>query len=157
LLPGTWLAIKTGFAGCLRLTRLFGTPNPKPSETRADDFVARYEAQQQAAEAVASVDGKHYTDHVEDVKALKREGKLEEAEALLLRLVASTEAESEVTGLGVAPWYYEQLAIVYRKLGRNSEERQILERYARQKKAPGAKPAKLDERLKALGPPPTEA
>ena len=139
------------------LTRLFGASRPQPSEANTDDFAARFEAQERAADAAASVDGKHYTEHVEAAKKLKREGKFEEAIALLLRLVAATEAESQVNELGVAPWYYEQLAVVYRKLGRNSEERQILEQFARQTKAPGAKSAKLKERLQSLDPPLTEA
>jgi len=75
------------------------------------------------------VDGKHFTKHVDTVKALKREGRLEEAEELLLRLAAATEAENQVNGFGVAPWYYEQLAIVYRKQENYSKEVAILERY----------------------------
>ena len=71
---------------------------------------------------------KHYTKYVDNVKRLKRSGKLEEAEELLLRCVEATEAESMREGLGVAPWYYEQLAIIYRKRKDVAAEVAILER-----------------------------
>ena len=86
-------------------------------------------------------------DLVNAVKAAKREGSIAEAVALLKREVVRQEAESRLSGLGVAPWYYEQLAIIYRKHGLRGEEREILERYERQIKAPGVGPARLAERL----------
>jgi len=45
-----------------------------------------------------------------------------------LRRVERQEAESAQNGYGVAPWYYEQLAIVYRKQDRDLDELAILER-----------------------------
>lgn len=60
------------------------------------------------------------------------------------------EAEREGGGRGVAPWYYEQLAIVYRKMKRPADELAVLERYESQPKAPGAGPAKLAKRLAKL-------
>ena len=94
------------------------------------------------------VDGKHFTEHVDTVKRLKRDGRLDEAEELLLRLVAATEKEAGVDGHGVAPWYYEQVAIVRAKRGDVEGELEILQRYARQQHAPGAKPEKLLLRLR---------
>ena len=70
-----------------------------------------------------------------------------EAERLLLELVEATESENEIERLGVAPWYYEQLAISYRKRGDIRSEVQILERFARQKQAPGVMPPTLLNRL----------
>ena len=69
--------------------------------------------------------------------------------ALLLHLVNATETESKAagSGWGVAPWYYEQLAILYRKEKRFADEVAILERYVSQPKAPGAGPSKLTARL----------
>ncbi len=93
------------------------------------------------------VDGKHYTEHVETVKQLKRDGNYHDAATLLLRLVDATESEDAVERFGVAPWYYEQLAIIYRKQGEPDSERTVLRRFARQRHAPGAKPAKLMKRL----------
>jgi hypothetical protein len=93
------------------------------------------------------VRGRHYTDYVEDVKSLRRNSQDEFAEHLLLELVNATEDESHARGTGVAPWYYEQLAIIYRKRKDPAAEVAILERYARQPSAPGARAAKLAERL----------
>jgi hypothetical protein len=137
-------------------SRLFKAPKYRSLEPPKKHFITRHEVQKSVAETVASVDGKHYTDYVEAVKSLKKEGKLDEAITLLLRLVAATEAESAVTGLGVAPWYYEQLAIIYHKQVLPLEERAILERYAGQPKAPGAMPAKLAKWLQSLKEPRSE-
>lgn len=110
---------------------------------------AEFEPTQPAMEAAGRVDGDHYTDLVESVKQLKREKRHEEAIPLLLRLVEATEEEAKAAGggWGVAPWYYEQLAILYRKERRYADEVAILERYQAQPKAPGAGPGKLAERL----------
>ena len=52
---------------------------------------------------------------VEKGKQLKRDHSYEQAEALLLEEVARQEAAARTTGRGVAPWYYEQLAVIYSK------------------------------------------
>lgn len=96
------------------------------------------------------VDGRHYTEYVETVNQLKREDRYEDAIALLLRLVDATEEESATERVGVAPWYYEQLAIMYRKQGEREAEVAILQRFAQQEHAPGQKPAKLMLRLEGL-------
>jgi len=75
------------------------------------------------------VDGKHYTEYVELVKQLKRQGKLDRAEALLLRLITAVEEEAEAENWIVAPWYYEQLAIIYRKQKDETKELEILKRF----------------------------
>ncbi|MDD5748529.1 MAG: hypothetical protein PHP64_05740, partial [Actinomycetota bacterium] len=85
--------------------------------------------------------GKHYTEYVEDIKRLKREGSKDTVESLLLMLVDATEEEDRYEKMGVAPWFYHELAILYRKEGRYSDEVDILERYERQRKAPGVMPA----------------
>lgn len=96
-----------------------------------------------------SQEGGHYTEYVEHVKQLKAEDRNDEAIELLLRLVNETEKEAKAHGKewGVAPWYYEQLAVIYRKEKRYNDEVQILERYEGQPKAPGAGPGKLAEQL----------
>lgn len=98
---------------------------------------------------VGSQDGRHYTDSVETVKRLKREGRHEDAINVLLQAIESTEKESDFAGegWGVAPWYYEQLAIIYRREKEYQKEVEILERYAAQPKSPGVGPQKLAERL----------
>ena len=77
--------------------------------------------------------GRHYTTYVEEVKQLKRENKLIEAEKLLLTLIYFVEQEGIYTDWGLAPWYYEQLAIIYRKQLRYQDEISILERYCQWK------------------------
>ena len=77
------------------------------------------------------VDGKHYSAFVEEVQDLKRNGEFGKAEALLLRLVQATEEEAKVEHWWSASWYYEQLAIIYRKQKAYSNEVSILKRFAR--------------------------
>lgn len=93
------------------------------------------------------VDGRHFSAWVDEVKRLRRDGQVDGAEGLLLQLVAATEAEAYAASHGVAPWYYEQLAILYRKQDRIADEVAILERFSREPHAPGVKPPKLLERL----------
>ena len=66
----------------------------------------------------------------------------------MFELIDATEEEARSRGMGVAPWFYEQLAIIYRKRRDFVAEVAILERYALQSPAPGAGPTKLAERLK---------
>ncbi|MGQ0669703.1 MAG: HIRAN domain-containing protein [Actinomycetota bacterium] len=99
-----------------------------------------------------TIDGRHYTAYVEEVRRLRREGNDEEAERLLLRLVDAVEAEARAEGWGVAPWYYEQLAIIYRKRKDHEAEVAILERYAAQPHAPGASPPRSRSAWRKPGP-----
>jgi hypothetical protein len=95
-----------------------------------------------------SYQGKHYTEHIERVRALKRAEKLDEAERLLLALLDVVETENAVKQFGVAPWYYEQLAIVYHKRNDYAAEVAILERCQEQPHSRGA-PAFADRLEKA--------
>lgn len=142
---------------------LFGTSSKPVS---ADDG-AGSSKQTAPSQPLGHVDGGHYAESVEKIEQLKRDGKYEEAKELLLKCVEATEGESrasnsnsardqdfqwlgkgrKVSGFGVAPWYYEQLAIIYRKSGQYASEVEILERYEKQKKAPGSGPRKLAQRL----------
>lgn len=72
-----------------------------------------------------------YLGCVETVKQLKREGRLEEAAALLVQACADVEAECLAMGPGwaAAPWYFEQLGIVHRKMGRYDLSDQVIARY----------------------------
>ena len=81
------------------------------------------------------VNGRHYTDLVEPIKQLKREDKLDKAIILLEAAIEATEREAAVAGRGwgVAPWYYEQLAMIYRWQGKPEKEKEILERHERRK------------------------
>jgi hypothetical protein len=95
-------------------------------------------------------EGRHFTEWVDTVSQLKRDGQLEGALDLLEHLMEATEAEATANNWGVATWYYEQAAIVHSKRGDRAAEMAVLERFARQPKAPGVKPAKLAERLARL-------
>ncbi len=96
------------------------------------------------------VDGRHYSAYVVEVRHLKRVGDFDGAKELLLRLVDASEAEAEGGGWWVDPWYYEHLAIIYRKKKQPADELAILERYERQAKALGAVPERLAKRLAGL-------
>jgi len=93
------------------------------------------------------VRGKHYTAYISEVEALKREGRLAEAERLLLELINAVEDEARAQGPGwaIAPWYYRQLAIIYHKLKNYAAEINILERYI---KLTGLKEGEFADRLK---------
>lgn len=84
---------------------------------------------------------------VERVKALKRSGDYNEALEALSSEIEIQEKDIAAGLGGVAPWYYEQAAIVYRKLEQFDDEIAVLERFARQQHAPGASPPKLLQRL----------
>lgn len=91
--------------------------------------------------------GRHYTSYVEEVKALKRSGDTAAAARLMLALVDAVEAEGRAKREGVAPWYYEELAKLYRERKDYPAEVAILERFEHQRHAPGVKPMRLLERL----------
>ncbi|MGQ0552995.1 MAG: hypothetical protein ACT4PU_07220 [Planctomycetota bacterium] len=83
---------------------------------------------------VGLLHGRHYTESIERVMALKRSGMLNEARLLLTEMVAACEEEAAAMTARrgpwkLAPWYYEQLAIVNRKLKLHDEECAVLERY----------------------------
>jgi hypothetical protein len=92
-------------------------------------------------------DGRHFTTYVRDFEILKKNGNFTELENLLVELVNATEADDAVKGIGIAPAYYNELAILYRKQKEYDKEVAILERFAKQKHAPGVMPAKLLDRL----------
>ncbi len=92
----------------------------------------------------------HYTAYVDDVKQLMRRPRLMDAETLLFALVDAVEQESRRENHGVAPWYYEQLAIVKKKRGDFDGELKVLERFAAQRHAPGARVPKLLARLEQV-------
>jgi hypothetical protein len=84
---------------------------------------------------------------VNQVRQLKRESRFEEAVAILISQMDLWEKDSAAGLGGVAPWYYEQAAICYRKLQRFDDEIAVLERFAAQEHAPGLSPPELLRRL----------
>jgi hypothetical protein len=91
--------------------------------------------------------GRHTSTYVEEIKDLLRDDRDAEAEALLLQLLDVIEDESEATGFGVAPWFYERLAMIYSKRRDYASEVEVLERFSHQRHAVGVGPPKLLKRL----------
>lgn len=145
------------------IKKIFSRPQEKVNANPISEFNERMAGITKSG----SVDDGHYTDSTEKIRQLKKDGKNREAIELLIKCVDATENESvkanskpvhnekfaflgegrSNNGWGVAPWYYEQLAILYRKEKQYQKEVEILERYEQQPKAPGVGPKKLAERL----------
>jgi hypothetical protein len=122
----------------------------RESDTRNDAAQAELRKRPPTREVTvetAKLDGRLYSEYGEELQAHLGAGRDAEAEALLLKLLDVIEDESEATGNGVAPWYYERLAILYAKRRDHESEVEVLERFARQRHAPGATPPKLLQRL----------
>ena len=79
----------------------------------------------------------------EIVKDHKRNGRYDEALVILDGCMRVEEAHRG----GVAPWYYEQAAVIHRKRRDRDAELAVLRRFGAQQHAPGATPPKLLERL----------
>lgn len=92
--------------------------------------------------------GRHYTTYVWDYEQLKKEGRLEEEEILLLGLVEAIEKAASLPDQIVPPAYYEDLAIIYRKRKEYIKEVHILQRYIAFRPKDGPKAPRLIERLK---------
>ena len=75
-------------------------------------------------------EGRHYTEWIEEVKSLKREERFEECLVLLFGLIEATENEAKEQGWSYgAPGYYEDAAIIFRKLKRYEDEIEVLKRW----------------------------
>lgn len=85
--------------------------------------------QQSQQERPGEYQGRHYTTYIDEIKSLKQSKQYNQLETLLRGLVAATEAEAHTMQTLAAPHYYEELAILYRKLQRDDAELWILERY----------------------------
>lgn len=84
---------------------------------------------------------------METVKGLKRQGRQDELERLLLELIDAVEAEERRKNWGIAPWYYEEAAKLHRKQKKFSREVEVLERYVREQQGRGSVKTVLAERL----------
>ena len=101
-------------------------------------------------EALGQVHDLPLWEGLELVKELQRHGRMDDALMLGLTLLERIEADPESQNYGVAPAYYERVAVILRKLGRRKEEIAILERFAKQKQAPATNPNQLIQRLEKL-------
>jgi hypothetical protein len=75
------------------------------------------------------VDGRHYTEWVDAVRDLRRDGDDAAAPKLLDKLMRATSQETAATGLPPAPWYFEQAAIIHRKAQDPDGEVAVLKRF----------------------------
>jgi hypothetical protein len=91
--------------------------------------------------------GRHFTTYVNEVKGMIREGRVEEAERALLALVDATEEEAQVKGWGVASWYYERLASIYRRRRDYASEVAILRRHCEHLRDQDKVPEDIQRRL----------
>lgn len=127
------------------------TPAPKtppPPAPTPSLFTAVAPPLSRAAPAdLGNFRGKHYTGWVEVVKQLKRDKHPQVAADLLLNLLPVVEEEARFRGWGVAPWYFEQLAIIRRQQRDYAGEVEVLERYAAANAAHGGLGPELDRRL----------
>lgn len=94
------------------------------------------------------VEGRHFSSFVSNVRLLKKLGKTKQLEILLNRLIDAIEAGDNISHYGVAPWYYEELAKLYRRNKDYAKEVEILERFSNHRHAHGSKPAILELRYK---------
>jgi tetratricopeptide (TPR) repeat protein len=84
---------------------------------------------------------------LENLPALKRAGRYNEAISILLQKIEVEERDNQINHWGVAPAWYHQLAIIYRKQKEYENEVKILERYMALDKAPGVMKDKIAKRL----------
>lgn len=119
-------------------------------KSRTEIAAARPPLQPGRETGPGTVRGRHHSAWHADAKRLRDVGDEDGAAALLLEIVEATEEESRHESFGVAPAAYETLAVIYRQRKDQDAEAAILERFARQKHALGATPAKLLVRLEKL-------
>lgn len=99
-----------------------------------DDWVAKYDRAERARDAAALVDGRHYTEFVAEVKALRKSGDDDAAAGLLLRLIDAVDREAQIPLAGcsgVPGWYFDQLGVIYGKKGMPNERGLLVQRHMR--------------------------
>ena len=84
---------------------------------------------------------------INEVKTMIREGREEEAEPVLVELVAAIEQEAQIHGGRLAHWYYERLATIYRRRRDYASEIAILTRYCQHEGDRYAIPEGIQKRL----------
>lgn len=94
--------------------------------------------------------GKHYSEYPDYITELVKQEILDEAVNLLDKILNIMESVAIEKGEGVAPWYYEKLSMIYKKLKNKDNEIQTLKRFLSQPKARGSKPRKLYEKYLKL-------
>lgn len=85
----------------------------------------------EAARAAGLIEGDYWMNYREAIAELKRQGRLDEARALLERCVDAAESEGAAIGEPPNPWPTEQLSVVLGKLKDRTSDLAVLERYER--------------------------
>lgn len=116
-----------------------------------DEFSLHLKREKQR-EIARLVDGRPYHEHVAAVKTMRRAGNLDEAAGLLLRLIDAVEREAAIPLAGrvcVAPWYYRELAAIYRRLKMTTQAELVLVRLQVQNAKAAARGEAATKRLRA--------
>lgn len=95
------------------------------------DWVSDFQQAELARAEAGKVDGRHYAEFVPEVQALLKAGDEDAAAGLLLRLIDAVEREAQIQiagCTGVPPWYFEQLAAIYKKRGMAAERGRLIQR-----------------------------
>ncbi|WP_157556930.1 hypothetical protein [Nocardia acidivorans] len=113
--------------GSTHIVQISSEPFLWPDER---DAVERAQRERVArARAAGLVDGKDVRHWFEEVKSLKRSGRLEDAARLLTRMLDAEDAAATIIETPRTQWITEQAAIVFRKLGNYQAEVAVLRRY----------------------------
>lgn len=91
-----------------------------------------FEDLERARHEAGTVDGRHYSAHVGEVKRLVRSGDDDAAAGLLLRLIDAIEREAGHPLPGrdeVPPWYFDQLQAIYMRAGLTREAALLRQRH----------------------------
>lgn len=97
-------------------------------------WVEDYWHAEAARKLAGQVDGRHYSSYCAEVKALRQAGDDDAAAGLLMRLIDAVDREAQVPlagCAGVPGWYFEQLAIIYKKRGMFAERGLLIQRQMR--------------------------
>ena len=120
-----------------------------PDDRRPDPDVSTYVTHSAAVTRAGRVNGKHYTEWPDEIRQLKRDGRVDEALDLLLACVEAAERGRD--GREPAPWYTEQAAIIYRQAKDYVAEIAVIERWQAacppDRRGPGKTQDELAKRL----------
>ncbi|PTL73222.1 hypothetical protein C1I63_10420 [Rathayibacter caricis DSM 15933] len=125
-----------------------GSEEPLLSIEEIDRKIAVAERQRRKAARFSKVRGKHFTAHVDEIRALRHAERYDHALELLLECIAATERADEIEGNGRAPAYTGWAAMTLRKQERYADEVAVIERFfTGQKNLVRANHPKLRDRL----------
>ncbi|PPG15142.1 hypothetical protein C5D36_10320 [Rathayibacter sp. AY1C6] len=138
----------TGRATAVEVDLSGASPEPLLSIEEMEREVAAAERQRGKVARASKVRGKHFTEHVDEIQALRHAEQYDEALELLFECIAATERADEIERNGRAPAYTEWAAMTLRRQKRYGEEVAVIERFFTGQKNPArANHPKLRDRL----------